>query len=147
MKTQRPPALEEQKEQAEEAVGPPGGKAGPGAAPHRPGETLPPQPRAARRPATPPPRPHTYSGRGPALPASRLHSSSRSLSAAEAVSPPLPPLPFRRCRAPRLARARVGKKVELGALRRRRARRHSLWLATVSAEGQKTSTCADTTKL
>lgn len=62
--------------------------------------------RAARH-ATPPPRPHTYSARGSAPPASRLHSSSRSLSAAEAVSPPLLPLPFRRCRAPRLAMASV----------------------------------------
>lgn len=46
--------------------------------------------------ATPPPRPHTYSVLGSALLASRLHSSSRSLSAAETASPPLPPLPFRR---------------------------------------------------
>lgn len=68
-----------------------------------------PPPAAPRRPATPPPRPHTYSGRGSAPPASRLHSSSRSLSAAEAGSPPLPPLPFRRCRAPRLAMASAEK--------------------------------------
>lgn len=64
-------------------------------------------PSRAARHATPPPRPHTYSARGSAPPASRLHSSSRSLSAAEAVSPPLLPLPFRRCRAPRLAMASV----------------------------------------
>lgn len=70
------------------------------------GAALPVPPRAAR-PATPPPRPHTYSGRGSELPASRLHSSSRSLSAAEATSPPLPAPPFGRCRAPRLAMASV----------------------------------------
>lgn len=78
----------------------PGRAEGPGgksslAAPAPRGETLPRT--APRRPAaTPPPLPHTYSVRGSAPLASRLHSSSRSLSAAETVSPPLPPLPFRR---------------------------------------------------
>lgn len=110
-------------------------------------------PSRAARLATPPPRPHTYSARGSAPPASRLHSSSRSLSADEAVSPPLLPLPFRRCRAPRLAMASVDLKkkgdggVEFGTLRKPRGRRHSFGRPTVSAEGQKTLTCAETTKL
>lgn len=107
---------------------------GPGAsgpARPRPRDPAPPPP-----PATPPPR--TYSARGSAPPASRPHSNPRSLSAAEAVSPPLLPPPLGRCRAPRLAMASWDERVEAhGHPTERASTQASRWLADGVRRGTK----------
>lgn len=131
-----------------EATRPPGEKVRPSEAQRGAGATLPGSP---SRGAASRPRPHR--DRTP----TRCGAPRRpppGCTAAPAVCPRQTPCPRRCLRFPSGAAEPLGspwpawvKRVGFGTLRRRRARRHSFGWQTVSAEGQKTLTCADKTKL